>query len=161
MDWQRVKAGDVIPVPPGTVHAIGAGITLVEIQQNIDLTYRLYDYGRPRELHLDEGVEAARAEPYVLKQPFAPLAEGRTMLVRAGHFIIEQWSWTGTREIALPAGVQGWLIPIKGKGLADGAPWQGGECWLIENFCSLTVEPGQDLLFAYPGSTPLALFNQG
>ncbi len=56
LDWRKVKAGDVIFVPAGTVHAIGAGLTICEIQENSDITYRLYDYGRPRELHLDHGV---------------------------------------------------------------------------------------------------------
>src|SRR3546814_13278228 len=52
MDWKDVKAGDFFFIPAGTVHAIGAGLKLVEVQQNVDVTYRLYDYGRPRELHL-------------------------------------------------------------------------------------------------------------
>jgi mannose-6-phosphate isomerase len=47
LDWHPAKAGDVFFSPAGTVHALGAGLTLVEIQQNLDLTYRLYDYGRP------------------------------------------------------------------------------------------------------------------
>src|SRR3546814_2738640 len=49
LDWKPVKAGDFYYSPAGTVHAIGAGITLIEVQQNVDLTYRLYDYGRPRD----------------------------------------------------------------------------------------------------------------
>lgn len=64
MDWKPVRPGDYYFIQAGTVHAIGAGITLVEIQQNADVTYRLYDYGRPRELHLDDGVAVSRAEPY-------------------------------------------------------------------------------------------------
>ena len=55
LDWRPVKAGDAVFVPAGTVHAIGAGVTICEIQQNSDITYRLYDYGRPRELHLEHG----------------------------------------------------------------------------------------------------------
>jgi mannose-6-phosphate isomerase len=46
------------------VHAIGAGISLIEVQQNADITYRLYDYGRPRELHLDQAVDVAQGEPH-------------------------------------------------------------------------------------------------
>ncbi len=46
------------------IHAIGAGISLLEFQQNADVTYRLYDYGRPRELHLDDGIAVADAEPF-------------------------------------------------------------------------------------------------
>ena len=49
--------------PAGVIHAIGAGIALCEIQQNSDVTYRLYDYGRPRELHIDKAMEVSRLEP--------------------------------------------------------------------------------------------------
>jgi len=61
--WHPVRAGDFC-IPAGTVHAIGAGVSLIEIQQNSDITYRLYDYGRPRSLHLDKGVAVARGELY-------------------------------------------------------------------------------------------------
>ena len=64
MDWRPVSAGDWFYIPAGTVHAIGAGVTLVEIQQNADVTFRLYDYGRPRTLNLTEGVAVAMPRPY-------------------------------------------------------------------------------------------------
>jgi mannose-6-phosphate isomerase len=64
IDWKPVQRGDFYYVPAGTVHAIGAGLSLIEIQQNVDITYRLYDYGRQRELHLDDGVAVSRAIPY-------------------------------------------------------------------------------------------------
>jgi mannose-6-phosphate isomerase len=64
IDWKPVRPGDWFHIAPGTVHAIGAGVTLVEIQQNADVTFRLYDYGRPRDLHLAEGVAVSKAEPY-------------------------------------------------------------------------------------------------
>ena len=48
LDWKPIQAGDFFYVPAGTVHAIDAGISLLEVQQNSDTTYRLYDYGRPR-----------------------------------------------------------------------------------------------------------------
>lgn len=64
LDWRTVTAGDFLMVPAGTIHAIGAGIALVEIQQNSDVTYRLFDYGRPRELHLGEGAAVARPGPW-------------------------------------------------------------------------------------------------
>ncbi len=62
MEWYPVSAGDFFYIPSGTVHAIGAGVSLIELQQNSDITYRLYDYGRPRELHLDQGIVVARGE---------------------------------------------------------------------------------------------------
>lgn len=64
LTWHSVQAGDFFYLPAGTVHAIGPGLTLVEVQQNSDITYRLFDYGRPRELHLDAGIAVARGEPY-------------------------------------------------------------------------------------------------
>ena len=62
--WHPVRAGDFFYIPAGTVHAIGAGVSLIEVQQNADITYRLYDYGRPRELHLDEGIAVAKGKPH-------------------------------------------------------------------------------------------------
>lgn len=63
VDWRPAAANDFIYNPAGTIHAIGGGLTIVEVQQNIDRTYRLYDYGRPRELHLEEGLKVASTEP--------------------------------------------------------------------------------------------------
>ena len=64
MTWYPIQAGDFFYIPAGTVHAIGAGVGVIEIQQNADVTYRLFDYGRGRELHLDDGIAVARGEPY-------------------------------------------------------------------------------------------------
>lgn len=60
LNWLSIKPGEMIYNPAGTVHAIGPGSVLVEIQQNSDTTYRLYDYGRERELHLELGLQAMR-----------------------------------------------------------------------------------------------------
>jgi mannose-6-phosphate isomerase len=60
LNWLYIKPGEMIYNPAGTVHAIGPGSVLVEIQQNSDTTYRLYDYGRERELHLEPGLQAMR-----------------------------------------------------------------------------------------------------
>ena len=62
--WHAVSPGDFLYLPTGTVHAIGAGCTLVELQQNRGVTYRFYDYGRPRELHLDEALAVADCGPH-------------------------------------------------------------------------------------------------
>lgn len=64
LDWHPVQAGDFFYIPANTVHAIGAGVSLIEVQQASEVTYRLFDYGRPRELHLDEGVAVAKGETY-------------------------------------------------------------------------------------------------
>lgn len=64
LTWHSVAPGDFFYIPANTVHAIGAGVTLIEVQQNSDITYRLYDYGRPRDLHLDQGMAIACGKPY-------------------------------------------------------------------------------------------------
>ena len=64
MDWKSVQAGQFWYSPAGMIHAIGPGLVLVEIQQNVDLTYRLYDYGSDRELHLKDGVAVADPVPF-------------------------------------------------------------------------------------------------
>jgi mannose-6-phosphate isomerase len=64
LQWHEVQSDDFVYLPAGTVHAIGAGISLIEVQQNSDITYRLYDYGRPRELHLEQGIAIADGGPH-------------------------------------------------------------------------------------------------
>ena len=61
--WRPAQRGDVIFVPAGTIHAIGAGIVLAEIQQHSDATFRLFDYGRQRELHAESAVAVSDAGP--------------------------------------------------------------------------------------------------
>jgi mannose-6-phosphate isomerase len=151
VDWKPVKAGDVIYSPAGTVHAIGAGITLIEVQQNVDLTYRLYDYGRPRELHLDEGVAVSKAKPFSSQVVPRDIASGRTLVVGSEKFQVERWNWSGVRDVTLPEGMTGWLIPVSGGGALNGSVWQAGECWAVAGHNQLVIDDGADLLFAYPG----------
>ena len=60
LNWINVYPGEMIYVAGGTVHTLGPGAIIVETQQQSDTTYRLYDYGRPRELHLKEGLAAIK-----------------------------------------------------------------------------------------------------
>lgn len=89
LDWRPARAGDVVYVPAGTIHAIGEGLTLFEIQEESDITYRLYDYGRPRELHLDHGLAVSRLEPFVAQQTRRQLGPGRELLVDCPWFRLE------------------------------------------------------------------------
>lgn len=63
-----VKKGDAFLLEPGTIHAIGGGILLLEIQQSSDSTYRVYDYGRPRELHLDKALDVLNYKAFKGKE---------------------------------------------------------------------------------------------
>jgi mannose-6-phosphate isomerase len=153
VDWKPVAAGDVIYSPANTVHAIGAGITLIEVQQNVDLTYRLFDYGRPRELHLEDGIAVSDPVPFVVPVDDGDVAPGRRVLASTEKFRLERWSWSGTRVARLEA--DGWLIPVCGSGTLDGAVFVAGECWMVEGGAEIEIEAGSDILFASP--RPFAL----
>jgi mannose-6-phosphate isomerase len=154
MDWKPVSAGDAIYSPANTVHAIGAGITLIEVQQNVDLTYRLYDYGRPRELHLEDGI--AVSDPVPFEVPALPDADanGRQTVAATQKFVLERWNWTGKRNVSLES--DGWLVPVTHGGRIDGEAFAAGECWLIRNNAELLLDPGCDALFASPKPFALA-----
>jgi mannose-6-phosphate isomerase len=126
MDWRPVSAGDFFFVPAGTVHAIGAGISLLEFQQNADVTYRLYDYGRPRELHLDEGMAVSQPEPYpeVLAQHLSG-DEERT-IVDGPQFILVQ-----TRQDMLQDRRR-WVMPLDGTARSGSDIAAAGEVLLVE-----------------------------
>lgn len=151
LHWQPVEAGDVIYSPAGTIHAIGAGLRVVEIQQNLDLTYRFYDYGSDRELHLDDAMEVSHFGPF--KPISAPRAcgEGRTILAENAAFVLERWTMTG--EITLsPGSATVWILPVEGEVLIDGAAAQLGSVLIAEGGADLEIAPGSMIYIAYPGA---------
>ena len=93
----EVAAGEMIFVDAGTVHAIWPGSILLETQQNCDLTYRMYDYGRPRELHIEKSLEAARLATRAGKVASKVLVD-RTVLVDSPYFRVERMTVLGSRS---------------------------------------------------------------
>ncbi len=91
-----VAAGDTIFVDAGTVHSIWPGSILLETQQNCDLTYRMYDYGRPRELHIEKSLEATKLETRAGKVAPHQLAD-RTVLIDVEYFRMERIPVSGSR----------------------------------------------------------------
>jgi mannose-6-phosphate isomerase len=145
MDWKPVKAGDWFYIPAGTVHAIGAGITLVEVQQYADITYRLYDYGRPRELHLDDGVAVSVAEPY--DDPRCGAAGGSAQLINGPHFRL--WYLNADDGgVVLPNAERRWVIPIRGTVLAGDIELLPSHCLLDQADLPLKLKPGSAALVA-------------
>lgn len=88
--WHPVAPGDFFYLPAGTVHAIGAGVTIAELQQNSDVTYRLYDYGRPRALHLDEALQVANRDVYHDARQRRVAPDEAATLVDGPHFRLDQ-----------------------------------------------------------------------
>ena len=106
LNWLNVYTGDMIYVAGGTVHTLGPGSVIVETQQQSDTTYRLYDYGRPRELHLKEGLAAVKlkvASGKVVRPAPAQVPGGnnrRTPLVAAPYFIVDMFEMKDVQELS-------------------------------------------------------------
>lgn len=147
MVWHPVQPGDFFYVPAGTVHAIGAGLSVLEIQQNVDLTYRLYDYGRPRPLQLDESIAAAVAAPF-LRHPVRALGPSHEELIAAPKFTIERLGGPCDHEIAACAQVPVWLMPIAPGCAADGQDLAPGTVWLADAPVAIRVEADGAMLVA-------------
>ena len=147
--WHKVKPGDFFYIPANTVHAIGAGVSVIEIQQNSDITYRLFDYGRPRELHLDEGLAVSKGDVYDLARWHQTLPESGTVaLVDGPYFRLDRVNGVADQALLaryaqgplLVVPMQG-LVMVKGQVVAPGAcaqaaaledvSWEGDALWLL------------------------------
>lgn len=151
LDWRPVKAGDVFYSPAGTVHAIGPGLAIVEVQQNVDLTYRLYDYGRPRELHLEDGIAVSAPVVFDHEQKPRDLARGRVVLAQGPAFTLERWSQRGRGSLIPPKASNCWVVVLGGTGRCDGAAFGPGEVWYADGPSQWQFSSETDLLVAYPG----------
>jgi mannose-6-phosphate isomerase len=129
--WFPTHPGDTFFTPPGTIHAIGPGVALVEIQQNSDITYRLYDYGRPRELHLDKAIAVASPQPHPGPLPSEDLGGGRRRLACCEHFVTELIEYAGDSVYRPEPGRLHILIVIEGTGSFGERPFGPGEVWLV------------------------------
>jgi mannose-6-phosphate isomerase len=155
VDWKPMKKDDFYYTPAGTVHAIGPGLTVVEIQQNVDLTYRLYDYGSARELHLDAGIAASEPIPYVATFKPHDIAPGRILLSDGPKIVIERWK-SAAKGTLRSDGRPLWLVPLAGKATIGDEALEAGGAWLAEGETPITLEDDIDLLVAYPGTGAIA-----
>lgn len=131
VNWMPVKSGEAYFTPAHTVHAIGAGIVLCEIQQNSDVTYRLWDYGRPRPIHVEQAVPIADLGVHPGAARPVALGEGRQELVRSRHFITEAVRLRAGAELTPePAPCHLWFV-VEGEGSIGAQPFRAGEVWRL------------------------------
>lgn len=121
LNWIDVQPGEMYYVDAGTVHAIGPGVILVETQQNSDLTFRLYDYGRPRELHIQQGLEATRERTRAGKV----LGAQEPALVSSPSFVVEKFSVKGSQPFELGSS-------------------PAAQCLVATSGCGVVEAPGSD-----------------
>ncbi len=142
LEMVPVSKGDMIFVDAGTVHAMGPGVVILETQQTSDLTYRMYDYGSGRELHLEKSFAAMRLKTRAGKVPPQPV-NGHFVLIDERYFSIERWPLRGGAAAALtaPSAVVQMLFVVQGSVQISG-----------EDFKPFTVERNQ--LAVIPSAAP-------
>ncbi len=153
LDWRKVSAGDVVFTPAGTVHAIGAGLTICEIQENSDITYRLYDYGRPRELHLEHGTVVSYLGPHTASPERRELATGREELLACSYFRMERLK--PRTSVRIGAGVPYYLLLIC---ILGGGECKAGDVFLVPaGAAGFEFEaPGSEWILTYRADAALA-----
>ena len=138
LTWHEVAAGDVYYLPAGTVHAIGPGLSLVEVQQNSDTTFRLFDYGRPRELHLERAIAVAVGGRYPARH-HGTAEERGSELIDGPYFRLDRVE--GEPDAQVQSMYPGTLLalPIEGEvRVRDGdIAARAGECLLAPTLDAL------------------------
>ncbi len=113
LQWLPVSVGDTVFVDAGTVHAIGPGVVLLETQQTSDITYRMYDYGRPRELHVEQGLAVMNTRTAAGKIAPRPM-DGFVRLIEQTYFIVDRYDLAPGQQAAVPSASPGCLVGLSG-----------------------------------------------
>jgi mannose-6-phosphate isomerase len=155
--WQDVVAEDTILVPAGTIHAIGAGLVIAEIQQRSDATFRLFDHGRQRGLHLDGGVGAAIAGPATAEVPPTRLSEARNVLAESPYFVLEAIELGPNTHWDIEATTETWLLILEGEATFGLTRVGAGEALFLEDQRTTmgAGDHGARGLMAYVAQAPL------
>ena len=130
LHWAPVAGGTYL-IPAHTVHAIGAGIVLCEIQQKSDVTYRLWDYGRPREIHVEKAVPICDLGVHPGASRAVRVGAGRQEVARSKHFVTELVRLrAGEGFVPEAEECQLWIC-LAGRGTIGAGAFQAGEAWLL------------------------------
>jgi len=154
--WRSVRAGDVVFVPAGAIHSIGPGVVLAEIQQRSNTTFRLFDYGRQRELDATNAVAAASTNQAEDQTAPRRLSAARTLLVASPHFVLEYVEFPSGAIRTLFAVRETWLFALYGGAWISGIDAHKNEVVFLEaDNAHIEVGPtGLRALIAYVGSQP-------
>jgi mannose-6-phosphate isomerase len=131
--WRTASAGDVIFVPAGTIHAIGAGLVIAELQQRSDATFRMFDHGRQRELHVQNAVAVADTGPAGFRVPSSRLTNERTLLVSNPLFVLEKLDLPPNSSWYLGADRETWLLVLGGGARTGSFGVAAGDAVFLES----------------------------
>ena len=124
LNFFKVKPGDTFVINPGTIHAIGKGVRLIEIQQNSNLTYRLYDYnrvdsnGNPRELHINKALEVINYKQY------KPVSKDNEYLADNQYFTVKEVSFKDSLTIKANENSFVSFTFLEGEGTVNDIPYK-------------------------------------
>ena len=151
--WQTARVGDTVFVAAGTIHAIGAGLVIAEIQQRSDATFRLFDHGRGRELHIENAIAVSDAGPAGLGVPPNRLTDTRTLLISNPYFTFERIDLAPGSAWCMEAERETWILVIGGSARAGSFDLVTGDA-LFAQSDRIDIRAGQDGLaglVAYTG----------
>jgi mannose-6-phosphate isomerase len=155
--WHPVSANDIISVAAGTIHAIGAGLVIAEIQQRSDVTFRLFDYGRQRELHVADAIAVAVAGPVEFWARSNRLTAERQLLLSNPHFVFERIDLAPNSSWCMEAERETWLLVLSGSALAGAFDIATGDV-LFAQSDRIDIHSGATgvvVLAAYTGGGPV------
>jgi mannose-6-phosphate isomerase len=156
--WQPASQGEVIFVPAGTIHAIGAGLVIAEIQQRSDATFRMFDFGRGRELHIDSAVAVSDTGSAAFSVLPERISDERALLLSNPHFVLERINLEPNSTWSLTAERETWVLVLNGSGRAGSFDVGKGEAIFAEGD-RVAIYAGADgmvCLTAYAGGVPIS-----
>ena len=149
VNWRPSKTHDFVYNQAGTIHAIGPGLMVVEVQQNVDCTYRLYDYGRPRELHLDEGLKVSNPGPVHDPRDTVVDPSANRMLVNGPHFHLAQLANPVDRDILAEAVGELTFVPLSAGCRVGGDSVALGQAVLLTDPSGIEIDKGGRALLTW------------
>ena len=153
LNFYEVKAGESYFIPSGTIHAIGKGCLICEIQQNSNLTYRVYDYGRtdkdgkPRELHVEKALKVTNLSRYENKPIRANSADAGTVLGVSRYFTVKKYTITGATTLESDAASFRSVTCVRGNATIDGESMRAGDSFFVPaSYGKFTVDGDADIV---------------
>ena len=158
VEWHTASQGEAIFVPAGTIHAIGAGLVIAEIQQRSDATFRMFDYGRGRELHIDSAVAVSNTGPAAFSVPPERISDERAVLLFNPHFVLERIRLEPNSTWSMAVEQETWLLVLDGSARAGSFDIGKGEA-IFAQADRVAIHAGAEgmvCLAAYTGGVPIS-----
>ncbi|MEA3052281.1 MAG: mannose-6-phosphate isomerase [Sphingomonadales bacterium] len=150
LDWRPAEAGSAFYSPAGTVHSLGGDLVVLEIREDPAVTYRLYDFDRPRPLHLEQALDAVVPGNGSSVPPPCRLDALRELLVASDRFVVERWTGPGSHRLTAEPGQRFWIVALAGGCRADDVELEAGTTWVLDGSSHLRLSEESLLIVASP-----------